>query len=117
MAFNAGKYTFFVILAILGTYFVTYFINKVWSDVPVADFGIPLLTIVILVAGFIAYRYGVADHKIDKKDLVGLLVFMGIVFVAVVYLPQWLPQYFGGDVALSRIVDSTNLLKSAIGLP
>lgn len=114
---NTGKYILFVILAILGAYFATYFINKLIPDFPIADFGIPLLTITILLAGFITYRYLVANHKLDKKDFVGLLVFMVIVFVAVVYFPQWFPNFFAGDVALSRIIDSTDLLKSTMGLP
>lgn len=117
MTINVSKFIGFLFLGIIGVYLITYFINKAIPQVPVVDYGIPLLTIIILLSGFIVYRYGVANHKLDKKDLVGLLVFMGITFVAVVYLPHWFPQWFSGDLALSKIVDATGLLKSTIGLP
>ena len=117
MVVNKLKFGAFMVLAIVGVYLITYFVNQAVPSVPVVDFGIPLLAISILLVGFIAFRYGVANRKLDKKDFITLGIFMLIIAGAVLYLPEWLPEWFSGNISLSKIIAETNLMKSAIGLP
>jgi len=116
--FNFGKFLLFI----LGTFLIIAFLSLITGALFsgqkfFTEPSIPLLFFVVIIAGILPFMIFVNDGKLSKKDVVGLLLYAGVILLVLIFLPDKFPEFFGKDFVLSEFIKSLDLFKSTIGLP
>ena len=115
--FEPLKFILFVVVALGLTGIISIMINTAFPDANLPEVKIPVLLLTIFVSAVIPYTFIIANGKLDKGDFFGLAMYIVIVFLAVIYLPDMFPEWFADNVTLSGLIDKIDFLKSSMGLP
>lgn len=92
---TVGNFFFFVVMALVLMFVISWFINTIFPSVSILKVGVPF-KFLIVAAGLTLAFYIVTRRQggLDRSDIFAIVLLGGVMALLFVYLPKFLPQIF-----------------------